>query len=123
MAKCTKCGAKTKFMMSLCDACIDASSGSYSAEPIAATHTDDIGYLLGWFCWIPPVALIAAIVFLCKRRWRKAFQAIAITVIYMICINIVQLAVRRGGSDAVTFIIINILTVVAVPLIAGVRLF
>lgn len=121
MAKCTKCGAKAGFMMSLCNACLAASSEFYSAQPIDESSKDepskdDIGYLLGWFCWIPPVAIVVGIVFLCKRRWRKAFQAIAITVIYAISINIVQFLIR-SSVDPVASIAINILTMVITPLV------
>lgn len=97
-----------------------ASSDTASANlPIphlkTGSSSDNIGYLLGWFCWIPPVALIAGVVFLYKRKWRKAFQAIAITICYLVCINIVQ--IMFGRTDPQTSIVLNILTVIAVPII------
>ena len=49
MAKCTVCGAKAGFMMSMCDSCMQAQSASQAMEepPPASPPTPTVPELLG----------------------------------------------------------------------------
>jgi hypothetical protein len=81
-----------------------------------AASTDDINYFLGWLCWVPPVAIIAAIVFLVLGSRRRAFQAIVVMLVYLPAIVIVQLLAAGSGIPGLTGIM-SVLMVIAVPLL------
>lgn len=78
---------------------------------------DNINLFLGWLCWIPPVAIIAAIVFLVKGSKRKAFQSIIVTIVYIPAIIVVQLIASGGGPGAAG--LASILAVLVVPLVTS----
>ena len=82
----------------------------------AKSVSDDINYFLGWLCWIPPVAVVAAVVFLWRGSRRRAFQAILVTLIYVPVIVIVQLFAASTGVLGLSAVL-SIVAVIAVPLL------
>jgi hypothetical protein len=64
----------------------------------SSDSADNTNYLLGWLCWIPPIAVITAIVFLVRRSKRRAFQAILVPVVYVPAI-VIGLCSRICGQE------------------------